>query len=138
MQKRNRSVEKKSGRAVVPAVAGLVCGLLTALLLFSILASILCKIDVPAPMLTLLATVAAALSTIPASLVFAFLYGERGMLYGLLIGALFFIAVVAAAWIQGQTAFTALSAIKAIAMLISGAIGGLLGISVREKRRRVH
>ena len=138
MQKRNRAAEKKSGRAIVPSIAGAVCGLLTGVVLFSILAAVLCQVDVPANMLTLLATGAATLSVIPASLVFAFLYGEKGMLYGLLIGAICFVVIAAAAWLQGQTAFTARAVIKAITMLISGALGGLLGISAREKRRRVH
>lgn len=138
MQKRNRTGEKKSGRAVMPAVAGAVCGVLAGMLLFSIAAAILCKVDVPAPMLTLFATIAASLSVLPASFVFAILYGERGLIYGMLTGALFFMAVVAAALLKGQTTFTTLSAIKGVAMVVSGAIGGSLGISARENRRRIH
>lgn len=138
MQKRNRPAEKKAERILFPAIAGAVGGGAVGFLLFSLLAAVMCKIDVPAHMLTLLSTVAASLAVIPAGFIFAILYGEKGMLYGMLMGVFFFLVLLLAALLQGQTAFTALSAIKGFAMPVSGAIGGAFGISARDRRRRIH
>ena len=81
---------------------------------------------------------AVSFAMLPAGLVFATLHGEKGMLYGLLMGAMFFVALWIAALAQGQTEFTSLSAVKGVAMMSAGAIGGYLGIALRERRRRIH
>lgn len=49
-----------------------------------------------------------------------------------------FVALWIAALAQGQTEFTSLSAVKGVAMMSAGAIGGYLGIALRERRRRIH
>ena len=111
MQKRKMSAERGAPRLAAHALAGMVSGL---------------------------ASVAVSFAMLPAGLVFAALHGEKGMLYGLLMGAMFFVALWIAALAQGQTEFTSLSAVKGVAMMSAGAIGGYLGIALRERRRRIH
>lgn len=101
-------------------------------------AAVCCKVDIPPHLLLPLSTVAVSFAMLPAGLVFAALHGEKGMLYGLLMGAMFFVALWIAALAQGQTEFTSLSAVKGVAMMSAGAIGGYLGIALRERRRRIH
>ena len=103
-----------------------------------LVAAVCCKVDIPPHLLLPLSTVAVSFAMLPAGLVFAALHGEKGMLYGLLMGAMFFVALWIAALAQGQTEFTSLSAVKGVAMMSAGAIGGYLGIALRERRRRIH
>ena len=125
-------------RLAAHALAGMVSGLASAFILFGLVAAVCCKVDIPPHLLLPLSTVAVSFAMLPAGLVFAALHGEKGMLYGLLMGAMFFVALWIAALAQGQTEFTSLSAVKGVAMMSAGAIGGYLGIALRERRRRIH
>ena len=135
MQKRKMSAERGAPRLAAHALAGMVSGLASAFILFGLVAAVCCKVDIPPHLLLPLSTVAVSFAMLPAGLVFAALHGEKGMLYGLLMGAMFFVALWIAALAQGQTEFTSLSAVKGVAMMSAGAIGGYLGIALRERRR---
>ena len=138
MQKRKMSAERGAPRLAAHALAGMVSGLASAFILFGLVAAVCCKVDIPPHLLLPLSTVAVSFAMLPAGLVFAAMHGEKGMLYGLLMGAMFFVALWIAALAQGQTEFTSLSAVKGVAMMSAGAIGGYLGIALRERRRRIH
>lgn len=141
MQKRKKGVGAKIGggvsRALLHLAAGAMCGLLAAALLFSALAMLCCHIDIPPQALLPVSTAAISLAMLPAGLVFAMLRGERGLLYGLLMGTAFFAVLWIAALAQGQMEFTALAGIKGTAILCAGAIGGYLGVMLKERRRRI-
>ena len=115
MQKRKMSAERGAPRLAAHALAGMVSGLASAFILFGLVAAVCCKVDIPPHLLLPLSTVAVSFAMLPAGLVFAALHGEKGMLYGLLMGAMFFVALWIAALAQGQTEFTSLSAVKGVA-----------------------
>lgn len=138
MKKRKTSVERGVSRFAVHALAGMMSGLASAFVLFGLIAAVCCKVDIPPHLLLPISTVAISLALLPAGLVFAALHGEKGILYGLLMGAVFFVVLWIAALAHGQTEFTSLSVIKCVAMVSAGSIGGYLGIALRERRRRIH
>lgn len=138
MQKRKLGADRGVPRFAAHVLAGATSGLAAAFILFGLIAAVCCKVDIPPHLLLPISTVAVSLAMLPAGLVFSALRGEKGMLYGLLMGMLFFVVLWVAALVQGQSEFTSLSAVKGVAMMSAGAIGGYLGIALRERNRRIH
>ncbi len=112
-------------------------GFAAAALLFSGLAALRCKVDIAPQLLSPIATVALSIAVLFAGLILAALHQKKGLLCGLLIGTVFYAILWIAALTRGQTEFSALSAIKGAALLCSGAVGGLFGIVLQDRRRRV-
>ncbi len=135
MQNRKRNTEKK-GKAAFPLVAGIVGGLVTGLLLFSLMAVVLCKVDVASNLLTPIATALVSAAIFLSAFIFSFLYREKGILCGCLFGLGCFFVLWLASLIGGQRDFTPLLLIKGAAMVLSGSVGGCIGISARERKRR--
>ena len=94
--------------------------------------------DIAPQLLAPISTAAFSLAVLLAGYLFATLRKEKGLLYGLLIGIVFYAILWIGALAQGQTEFSALSAIKGAALLCSGAIGGSFGVLAQERRRRIH
>lgn len=139
MQKRKTTgVERNTiVKFATQIAASFAAGLAAAGLIFAVLAAICCKIDLAPQILLPVTTAAIALAMLPAGFLLATLRAEKGMLYGTLIALLFYIVLWIFALAQGQTEFSVLSAIKGIAMLCAGAIGGYAGIARRTRRRRM-
>lgn len=141
MQKTKRNTQRaQSGAAAnlaVHAGMSMIGGLAAAALLFSGLAAVRCKVDIDPQLLAPISTAAFSMAVLFAGFLFATLRKEKGLLYGLLVGLVFYVILWIAALVQGQTEFSALSAIKGAALLCSGAIGGSLGIFAQDRRRRI-
>lgn len=137
MQKKKKNEPNDFRRFAAHLTAASVSGLGAAALLLSGLAALCCKIDLAPQTLSLAPTGAVVLAVLLAGLVLASLQREKGLFCGLLMGGIFYTVLWIAALAQGQTEFSALSAIKGGAILCSGAIGGILGISLQERRRRI-
>ncbi len=144
MQKQKRSTphaqHAQRGAAVhlaMQAGASMIGGFAAAALLFSGLAALRCKVDIAPQLLSPIATVALSIAVLFAGLILAALHQKKGLLCGLLIGTVFYAILWIAALTRGQTEFSALSAIKGAALLCSGAVGGLFGIVLQDRRRRV-
>lgn len=142
MQKQKRNVQRvQSGAAVQLAVhagVSVLGGFAAAALLFSGLAALRCKVDMAPQLLSPISTAALSIAVLVAGFFFATLRKEKGLLYGLLIGLIFYVILWIAALAHGQTAFSSLSVIKGAALLCSGAFGGSLGILMQDRRRRIH
>lgn len=142
MQKPKRNTQRaaQNGAAAhlaVHAGMSMLGGFAAAALLFSGLAALRCKVDIDPQLLAPISTAAFSLAVLLAGYLFAALRKEKGLLYGLLIGLVFYAILWIGALAQGQTEFSALSAIKGAALLCSGAIGGSFGILAQERRRRI-
>ena len=141
MQKQKRNVQRAQSGAImqlaVHTVVSLAGGIAAAALLFSGLAALRCKVDIMPQLLSPISTAALSLAVLLAGLFLAALRKEKGLLYGLLIGIIFYAILWIAALARGQIEFSSLSVIKGTALLCSGAIGGSLGILMRERRRRI-
>lgn len=60
---------------------------------------------------------------------------KRGLIYGALAGLVLFILFLISGLIVSQEAFTAVSGVRMLVMVISGAIGGLVSVSKKSKRK---
>lgn len=105
----------------------------SALLLLAGAALVLSKAGfMPWDFLPLLTTALCCAAVFAGGLTASLLSGERGLWYGLGCGALFAACLGAAAFFTGQT-FGPAALGKLAALLLSGAIGGVLGVN-RKKR----
>lgn len=138
-QKRNAPHAQRGAAAHLAVHAGIsiLCGLAAAALLFSGLAALRCRVDLAPQLLPPVSTAALSLAVFLAGLMFAMLRKEKGLLYGLSVGLVFYAILWGAALAHGQTEFSGLAAIKGVALLCSGAVGGSLGILLQERRRRI-
>lgn len=59
--------------------------------------------------------------------------GEKGMLYGILSGALLFVVLFISGMVAVREPVTTITLVKSTLMLLTGAIGGIIGVN---KRRR--
>ena len=139
MQKRKMTTAGQNrSQFAAHILASLLCGTAAAAGLLCILAQVCCQVDIPSSMLVFVTTIAISLAMLPAGAALSMLRKEKGMLGGLLIGLVFFAVLWVIALAKGQADFSMLSAIKGVAMMASGAIGGYLGIRLRERRKRIH
>ena len=141
MQKQKRNAQRAQSGAMMQLAAhtavSLIGGFAAAALLFSGLAALRCKVDIAPQLLSPISTAALSLAVLLTGFFFAVLRKEKGLLYGLLIGAIFYVILWIAALVRGQIEFSSLSVIKGAALLCSGAIGGSFGILTRDRRRRI-
>lgn len=63
--------------------------------------------------------------------------GSKGMIVGTLTGCVIFILLLIASLIATHTGFTYFSLIKAVIVIISGALGGILGVNMTKKQKYV-
>ena len=100
-------------------------------------ASILCKVDVPLYLLQPFSTALCCAAVLFGAMVFSRLYGKYGLFFGAIFGIFLFLILWVVSGIQGETIFTAYAGIKCISLILSGAIGGYIGVILCEKKRKI-
>lgn len=136
MKKQKRTSQRSPAALFFAHIAiSLADGTIAAALLFSGLAALRCQWDIAPQLLSPIATAALSMAVMFSGLILAMLRREKGLLYGLLMGGCFYMALWIAALSQGQTEFSALSVIKGMVLLCSGTMGGFFGILLGERRR---
>lgn len=118
------------------AIWSAVCGALATFAVLLAVSGLYCATDVPDYMCAPLATLAICAGAFMSARQLAKRIGQNGLLWGLGCGMVFFVLFAAAALLNGQTEFTAFALIKLACMLLSGALGGYLGIVSSEKKRQ--
>lgn len=108
--------------------------LFISVLLLAILSFIFAKTSsLPKASLTVLTTVAASIAVFLGSLFSTLYLREKGILFGILSGLLFALCAGLVSFLVFQNDFIAAGAGKAAAVLISGALGGVLGVNRKSK-----
>ncbi|MEG1931607.1 MAG: TIGR04086 family membrane protein [Pygmaiobacter sp.] len=125
---RNRVLSIYGGALLVAllVLTGLLC-------IFSVL---LCRVDIPRHALLPMGIIASCLAAAIGGFIVSSLTGEHGMLQGALLGGLLFVLLVITALLYGMRDFSALFVLRMVLVLITGAMGGYVGISHTEKRKR--
>jgi putative membrane protein, TIGR04086 family/integral membrane protein, TIGR04097 family len=90
---------------------------------------------IPQGFITPLVIGISALSSFIAGMVSAKISRRRGLAFGALSGLLLFILFLISGLIATHEAVSAASATRMLVMLVSGALGGLLGVSKKSKRK---
>ena len=103
-------------------------------LLLAVLSFIFAKTaSLPKDSLPVLTTVAASVAVFLGSFFSTLYLREKGILFGILSGVIFALCAGVVSFLVFQNNFTAAGAGKAAAVLIAGALGGILGVNRKSK-----
>lgn len=123
-----------SNNIVKAAFCGGIAGLCVTFLLLLLFSWAFTKTDIPFWAAVPLATAAVCVGCFISGSIVAKRIGKNGLFCGLCTGAFFFLLYFVAAMINGQFEFTAVGSIKLVSCILSGSLGGYLGIVMKEKR----
>ena len=113
------------------AIGGVVC--ILCLVLFALLFVISKRI--PQTMIQPLILVACAVGAFIGGYITVRIIRTKGLLFGILSGLLLFAIVCLVSVIAIRTPFSTYALIKGIIMMLMGAIGGIIGVNKRSKRK---
>ena len=99
------------------------------------MAAVMAAVSVPTGAVTPMALVAAAAGALVGGLAAARLSRERGLLYGAGSGVLLFLLIMAAGFTLVPEVSGSMLAFKLALMVGCGALGGILGVNMKRRRR---
>ena len=122
-------------RWVRPVLIGVAIGVIVCILLLLMMAAVVQTVDVPRRATMPLAVIAAAAGAFAAGLTASAVTGRRGLPVGAVCGLTLFLLILIAGFVRYSGVSGGYALIKLAALLISGSVGGLLGMGLRRKRR---
>lgn len=119
-------------RFLRPVLIGVAVGLIVCIGLLMLMALVVQSVDVPRAAVLPLAIIAAALGAFAAGLTAAAVARQKGLMLGAVCGLTLWLLILLAgvARYEGVSGGNAL--IKFIALVLSGGIGGVLGVNMRK------
>lgn len=120
---------------VRPVLIGLAVGVIVCILLLMLMAAAVQSVDVPRRATTPLAVAAGAAGAFAAGLTAAAITGRRGLPVGAVCGLTLFLLILIAGFVRYSGVGSGYAFIKLAALLVSGSVGGALGMNLRKKRR---
>ncbi len=114
-------------------VMGVGTGVLVCIGMLMLLAMVIESADVPHAMIFPLAIAAAAVGAFFAGMVAALLARRNGLLFGLACGAVLFLLILLAGFARRAGVGIGSAAVKLAVLLLTGGIGGVLGVNLRKK-----
>lgn len=126
-------VELPRNAIVRASLVGGIGGLCITFLLLVLFSWLFIKTAAPFWAAVPLSTAAVCVGCFTAGSITAKRVGKNGLFCGLCMGAFFFLLYFAAALINDQLEFTAVGSIKLVSCILSGSLGGYLGILMKEK-----
>lgn len=110
-------------------------GILSIIIILTLLAFFMTVRDVPHIMVEPLAATAAAAGGMIGGLTASRLLGEKGLVTGLLAGVAIFIPIVVFSFLAGCFKVGASISLKLATILLAAAVGGVMGVNTRKKRK---
>ena len=122
-------------RWVRPVLIGVAVGVIVCILMLLMMAAVVQTVDVPRRATMPLAVIAAAAGAFAAGLTASAVTGRRGLPVGAVCGLTLFLLILIAGFVRYSGVSGGYALIKLAALLVSGSVGGLLGMGLRRKRR---
>lgn len=127
----------KGGHSLGSCILGsLLAGIVLCVLALLFFSWVFSKADLPLYAAVPMATAAICIGTAGAAMLLSRLQQKNGLLLGLCTGIFFFAAYALAALLNGQREFTGFAAIKLASILLSGCLGGYLGLLFAQQKKR--
>ena len=124
------SDKKKLIRSVV---IGSLCGLLSCVALICVIAAVMLSTGLlSAELIDYLMIAVSAAGALIGAFVATKLNGSAGLIVGAITGAVMLLRITIGALVRQSAPVTALSAVRAAALLLGGALGGILGLRDRK------
>lgn len=126
--------QKKLKQFTVSVLIGAGTGIISSAILIFMMAAALVIGDIPAFLLSPATVLILAFGGLSGGFASARLFGEKGFLCGAVSGTVFFII----AWIAGaffeNAGFGTAAIIKAVMMIFSGSLGGIIGVNYIKRK----
>lgn len=116
-----------------PVGLGLCVGVIVGTLTLLLLALLFRSVEIPHAVATPLAVTAAAVGAFGAGLTAALAAGCRGLALGALCGAGLFLILLTAGLVRNGDLSPGFALVKATALILSGGVGGILGIGRKHR-----
>lgn len=116
-----------------PVLVGVAVGLIACIGLLMLMALVVQSVDVPRSAIWPLALAAAALGALLAGMTAAAVAGQKGLLLGAVCGLILWLLILFAGVARYEGVSGGNTAIKAATLLLSGGIGGVLGVNMRKR-----
>lgn len=121
-------------RLIKSVLLGTVCGMLTSVIFMCILAVVMLTSGLLSQELTNYIMIAiCAIGAFVGGIIATKLNKGAGLIVGLITGGVIFILITIAALIKSDSPVSTLTAIRFVALLLGGALGGIIGIRERKK-----
>lgn len=121
-------------RLIKSVLLGTVCGMLTSVIFMCILAVVMLTSGLLSQELTNYIMIAiCAIGAFVGGIIATKLNKGAGLIVGLITGGVIFILITIAALIKSDSSVSTLTAIRFVALLLGGALGGIIGIRERKK-----
>ncbi len=138
MKSKNNYFQKKNLKSKVwHILISSIVGLFIFAVLMSVFSLVLCNIDIPLSALSPIAMGAVCVAVLFAGMALARLEKKRGLIYGAFVGVFVFLLLWVSSILQGGILMSQLAVIKAFSIICSGCLGGYLGVTCSEKRRKI-
>lgn len=118
-------------------IIGLVLGSVSTLLLMLLCAFIIVFAELDRAMSEPLATVCVAIGTVIAAFYSSYKIGNKGFVTGLIIAIIFFMIITAISLLIDGSGFSLNSVFHLVIILLSGLIGGVLGVNRKTNKKYI-
>lgn len=115
----------------------MICGVIATIFMLFILAFVLTVKDLPAAAASVFSSLAIGFGGFIGGFFSSRKAGHKGLLFGFITGVFLYIIVLCASLIVTTGGFTILSLIKLAITLLSSAIGGVIGVNIKNRRKYI-
>jgi len=122
-------------RNIRPIAVSVVLGAAVTIVILLIMSLVISTVGVPQSLINPMAILAISVGGFVAGICCAKIMRERGLLYGALCGAVLTVILLLSSFAISDNGFGLLALIKAMFILFSAMIGGVLGVNQRRRRR---
>jgi putative membrane protein (TIGR04086 family) len=132
------TVANESGkihRIAMPVIAGMLVGIAVSLLVLFVFSIVMTMKDVPQGAVSTLAAVSVALGCLAAGITAAKLHMRSGLATGAVTGFLLYLVLMIVGLIAQGASPAATVLIKFAVSIVSGGIGGIIGVNFSKKQR---
>lgn len=116
-----------------PLLIGVAVGIVCCTLLLLVMAAVVNAVDVPRAATVPMAVTAAALGAFAAGLTAALIARRHGLIIGAVSGALLWLVILIAGFIQYAGVDGGYALLKAAVLIVMGGLGGVLGVNRRRR-----
>lgn len=126
-----------SGDYYRPVIFGVAAGVIATVFMLFLLAFILTLKDLPSSVVSLFSSLSVGFGGLVGGFVSSRKAGRKGLLFGTMTGLFLYILVLCTSLVVSSGGFTVLSLIKLAITVLSAAIGGIIGVNLKNRRKYV-
>ena len=134
-RKESASKDTFTSSALKPIITGTVAGLIVLALFLLLFAVVLSMKDLPLSAYKPITSVGCAIAALVAGFFASKIHQKQGLLIGMACGVALFVLIFLIGLIAGGTPLSFWTAVKFAVLIISGCVGGILGVNFRIKRK---